>query len=584
MLKPLITLSALLLGASFAHASSDCPITIVEPEIGPAECDSELFTLTYTVENNTFTDATLANIFLSPTDPAAEINESESSCFPVPHVLPAQETCTIAIDITPPNCEDLPVSIAFGLVVEPEGVNQDPIEIPITIEVIEPAFLTVLPGFEIPEPPLNTTSTITSRPYLVAHTANGNWEEITSAIFSGEFKSATCTGTDEEGVCIAVGTGSQLHAKNGPGFRGLIYASQNGGIDWDIQNSPSTLPNGELNSVSCTLDGELCAAAGNPGSPGNAFVMGTFNGGIDWQTVPVTGLGDTRFQDIACTNEFSEDGFCFAAIESSTSGGLALPLPFSEIPTKNLQPPAAPKSLSLVPNDLIYTATACTGSTTPACTAVGFDEFGPTTQLTMYFGGEDTPSANFSVTGLFLDTACTTATDGKIVCTAVGSDETNALPDSMLYINKNMAALPQAWVRVPAATVEGASFSATACNTNANKTVCIATGKLLGSSELNDPTLSLLFVNTDVTGSGTWELIDSPPGEFTGAACTVTAGNNIACTIAGRTDDITTLAFSSANVGTSDWDFPPIGSVPGCFNGAGASGANSNVNCSGLHK
>lgn len=590
MFKHLLAMGVVVMSANVAQASNlvckndeGCPITLIEPTIqNPQEClvgDDYTLSYEYTVKNNTFTDVELT-IFLDPDTDEVEINEANSTCYdnPNPPSVLAQDTCTIVIDILIEDCQTSPppYSIIDQLVVEPHDVKQGPIESDIQVDVVQSSFLTIVPGVNTSE---EVSVQANNPPLLVTHTADGLWENIDTSTFpAGEFRSGTCTGTDDNGICIAVGTGftgSLLTTE--PEI--LILSSQDGGDNWSPPVTPAFSITGQLNSVACSNDGDdsaFCMAVGGKPNGSDAFYLISGDGGENWDDQHLINAGGS-FVDVACTDVNIPGGFCVYSgqfADGAFLGNLLFPsvkdhtemIPFTQLSKKS--------------NNDIILATACTGTSylegDTVCTFVGYETEDGLARLLMTVNLDFRINWDTDIEGSFSDTACTTAVDGKIVCTAVGQA---ANGNAMLFVNKDVIDDINNWNRVPNATDPG-TFTGTACETNDTKTVCIA----VGTRALADSKTSMLYVNTNVTGVGsTWDLIESSEGIFNGAACTVTSTDNFACTIAGFDLTGAPLIFTTPNIDSIPWSRPTT--TPGlpsdaCFYGAGASGANSNLkNC-----
>lgn len=537
--------------------SDNCALSLTGPNPpinSPVLCESTQ-TVVYTVENKAF-DSVELNPFIeillpddtSPTSSVSIItNSGQSTCYlSMPPSVPGQGSCTISVKITAAQCEndDFPEYIVRELVIEPAN-HQIPLTSPIEVEV-EAIYLAIAVAQIAAS---NNRSYFTSS--LVVHDATNTWN-LANGIPGGSYFSATCTGRSSTGICLAGGLGS------GP----ILVHSSNGGVTWGNPNI--TLPASHISGVACNDAGSasICSAVGVEDTSMSTFTAMMFSstdGGANWirLTLPVE-VSSNELTHTACAKS--------GLFNICTAVGVNT---FSAFPILYIAKNGTVSSISpALPQFTFLNDTACTStSTNVVCTAVGKNNAG---NAVLYLNTDTitnpaTWTNPLSITASeFHSTACTTKSNDKVVCTAVGDN-------GALYVNTNVTNIhsPGSWV---SKSVAGILFTSTACKTNGANTVCTASGK-------NTLNKAILYVSTD--GGNNWNpQIISVNNDtiYTGTACT-NNGSKIACFVAGGTfipPCNTPLLFQNSDVtGLGTWQtaFPALSA--GGFRAMGASGTSS---------
>lgn len=570
-----ILLGILLLSASFAQANEtaactqgNCPVQIISPEIKNLPCGGATETLTFTLISQVgaipIDGKKLVKINSEDTSSGSTLAFAGGTCG---NSIPAGATgCTINVLVTSAVCPvskeaeqkpNLPQQIAYNLEVSIDA-NPPVLIAPIKLKVTS-SFLAVA---------INS-SILSLDPLLVVHDATGKWNQTPTGIPTSSgtaFYAATCTGNDDKGICLLGGASSPEVP--------LLYRSSNGGINWNqVPAADITLPAaGAIEGVACTDEGSAatCIAVGVDATGGN-FIPLMFtspDGGASWSPVDFSTFGfsnDSYLITSACANNAGTVVCTAVGFDSIHSRPILLV--FNPAHSPSVKKIRLPASVSL-------TSTACTeqGVGKIVCIAAGSNSSGSVGYLAVSIDSgvtwhNWTPQPT-NTAELLYGTACTKATNGKVVCTATGASTSTT--QAVVYMNTDVFKKPlNNWKQVVEASGKG-YLTTTACETNA-KTVCTAAGATVS------PSVSPLFyVNNDVTGNGTWQTVPSVTANvFGGTACTNTGFDTIACIVAG--DDATGngLLYQNTDVsGIGSWSpvtFNPVLSNQ-CFQSAGASG------------
>lgn len=570
--------------------SAACPLELLgpEPDIIPSvECDSNSQIVTYTVKSHIPHDVDFDSISIVPlidldTSPDSQVNIIGGSCISDGFV-PGLGECEIIVEIIPTdqNCVDellFPQIIARRLLVEP-NINQD-LFADIVVEVTTGApYLVTISGSQGPSP--TTLNSVSDFPLLVVHDADGTWKNVTLpfAEIGGIFNSSTCSGNNDDSMCLAAGE------RDGDTF---LYVSYDGGLHWseaDIDDFPRA---GVLYGVTCFND-DNCQVVGHMDDPiddlginsvnAGAIILSTTDGGDNWA---VTGSDDFTADAALFTTACGDDG-CF-----STGADPSLTL------VSSIQDPEGFSFLVTEDGDILYYPAATTFFLDSACSesvclTVGQsqpdlkDAASPPPPPEQGFMLVSTDSFStgyyslfFSDVAIFEGTACTSV-DGQIVCIAVGVTQDGK---PIVYVNNHTANDPSNWVAGVSSISPGALGGA-ACQTSGSDAVCIATGlegDLFGDPEDMFP---LILKGTFNGSSLSWDQESVPSGNgFLIGACTESPLGNIVCTAAGKNTvtDAPLLFVNTDTLNNNNWGArltQPALPIQACFSNAGASGSST---------
>lgn len=570
---------------------ASCPLTLSDPTPvipGSVACDAPPFNETYTVTSHVSSTVPFNSfdiIALTGDDAFSEVSVTGGTCVTAGSV-PGFGTCTVIVTITP-QCSataeiqnaSFPQTINRNLVIEPKS-NQDLIKnINLQVTLTASEYSIIVSGEQTI--PTDGKQAPTEEPFLAVHTSKDIWETANASGLAANavFNSSTCY----DGDCIAVGEIDSAITQP------FVYYSINGGLDW--RTSSVSVPvsgGGRLQGVAC--NGNQCSAVGKtlPGGASSSVAVAqaveyvTTDGGATWST-PYTSdeldlSVDSDIQTVSCGNDCIATGTGLEAIPDSLN-------------SKGQQAFIVTSGAAEIAffNNILFFDSACSGDT---CIAVGLDNNSSDTKPFITRSNDlwvdqtpyPNPDYNFTDTDAvinsnFYGASCTNA-NSKIVCMVVGGVPGALGPDTpLVYLNTDTANSND-WSNITPANIDSV-LSGVSCVTIDNAAICT----VVGSKSSNAAPVLLEWVNS------TWSVnqAGSDPVILTSVACTQSASNTAVCAAAGGAvilpnslpPYLAPFLWVNTDVGGSgSWQVPstnPALPTQACFSNAGADGTNSGV-------
>lgn len=298
---------------------------------------------------------------------------------------------------------------------------------------------------------------------------------VSSDVPGRKYLSASCTGTDTTAICAAAGI-------EDPAAPPPLVVSRDAGTTWNTINT-SVVTEGRFNGVSCTGSeaNAYCAAVGNNTTAGGpAIIFASQDGGVTWTNQTITdipGSDDGTFNSVSCTGETTAI-FCAAVGESSQGNPSFLAV---------TQPIAGgfQWSLKTIPgiDAGSFNSVSCTGSgTTALCTAAGRTLTSAPLIAVSNDGGDTwaqrTISGTAPTTGVFNSASCSGGPSG--ICVAAGTDQTALLP---IVAMSNDNGATWAYQTITNQVSQGRLNSVTCSTNSADTTTCVAGGSNTSTGE-----------------------------------------------------------------------------------------------------